>query len=119
MKATASLASRPRSRRLPLLLLLAALFVIFAAVPGMAQTQPAAMSPGSQVTTPMDVASFLATLSSPSTGDLNGVTPAPKLASGCTSNADCGPGQLCCLACGYAGCERRACFTTKVCPHFP
>lgn len=109
----------PQPRRFPLPLLLTVLLIILTAVQGMAQAQPAFVSSGSQVTTPMDVAGFLATLSAPSTGDLSGVTPAPRLASGCTSNADCGVGQLCCLACGYAGCERRACFTTKVCPHFP
>ena len=45
--------------------------------------------------------------------------PAPALASGCTSSAQCPTGQICCLACGYAGCERHACFATKICPHFP
>lgn len=48
-----------------------------------------------------------------------GLTPAPALASGCTSSAQCPTGQICCLACGYAGCERHACFATKTCPHFP
>jgi hypothetical protein len=43
----------------------------------------------------------------------------PAFMTGCTSSAQCPSGQICCLACGYAGCERRACFATKTCPHFP
>jgi hypothetical protein len=124
MQPSSSLTSQPQSRRWPLVLLLVALFAVFATAQGRAQTQPVAVSAGSPsaaVATPAsaDVVDFLATLSAPSAGDLGGLTPAPALASGCSSSAQCPAGQICCLACGYAGCERHACFATKTCPHFP
>ncbi|HEY0558196.1 MAG TPA: hypothetical protein VGG20_28350 [Thermoanaerobaculia bacterium] len=121
MQLSSSLTSQPQSRCWPLVLLLVALFAVFATAQGMAQTQPAAVSPGPQVTAAaaVDVADFLATLSAPSAGDLGGLPPAPALASGCTSSAQCPVGQICCLACGYADCDRHACFATKTCPHFP
>lgn len=49
-------------------------------------------------------------------------TPAPRnLSSTCTTNADCPTGKLCCLACGFAGCDTFACFTPMRghCPLFP
>jgi hypothetical protein len=122
MQFSPSLTSQPHSRRPSLVLLLVALFVVFATAQGRAQTQPVAVNPGSPAAAAppaMDVSEFLATLSAPSTGDLSGLTPAPTLASGCTSNAQCPAGQICCLACGYAGCDNHACFATKTCPHFP
>ena len=124
MQLSSSLTSQPQSRRWPLALLLVALFAVFATAQGRAQTQPAAVSPGSPSATvaapaSMDVADFLATLSAPAAGDLSGLPPAPALASGCTSSAQCPAGQICCLACGYADCDRHACFATKSCPHFP
>jgi hypothetical protein len=90
----------------------------------MAQAPAAAAAQGAQVTavTPAPVAAtadFLASLSVAPTSGPSGVTPAPAFASGCTSSAQCPAGQICCLACGYAGCENRACFATKTCPHFP
>ena len=35
--------------------------------------------------------------------------PAPRLSTGCTSSAQCLPGQLCCPACGQPDCGNR-CF---------
>jgi hypothetical protein len=49
-----------------------------------------------------------APVSSTGTGALQ--APAPTFLTGCTSNAQCPTGQLCCLACGFDGCETRACF---------
>jgi hypothetical protein len=101
--------------RWSLVLLLTALFAIFAAVQVGAQTQPAPVTPA------MSTADFLATLSAAPAGAQSGVMPSPVLDSGCTSNAQCPKGQLCCLACGYAGCETRACFVPMNghCPLFP
>jgi hypothetical protein len=118
MHHASSLTSGPQPRRWPLVLLLVALFAALAAVQGLAQAQPTATSPSVQATAPMEVADFLVTLSAPSTGSLSGLTPAPALASGCTSNAQCPTGQICCLACGFSDCDAHACFATKTCPHF-
>jgi hypothetical protein len=104
-------------QRWSLILLLAVLFMAFAAIQGMAQTQAAATS-AAQATAPVEVADFLATLAAPATSDLSGLTPAPALASGCTSNSQCPAGQICCLACGFADCDAHACFAAKTCPHF-
>jgi hypothetical protein len=66
-----------------------------------------------------DRADFLASLSGSQSTAPNGLNPAPVFMSGCTSSAQCPAGQICCLACGYADCDRHACFATKTCPHFP
>jgi len=98
-------------------LALTALFALLAAAPGLAgapQTAPLP-SPTAAPAGPASAADFLATLS-----DLSGV-PSPVLASGCTSNDQCPRGQLCCLACGFAGCDTYACFQPMNghCPLFP
>jgi hypothetical protein len=109
--------SNPWSRR-------ALLFVVFCAllaVPLLAQAGPAADNPSASA------AGFLASLSAaPVSGNgSNGAssvqTPAPAFLTGCTSNDQCPAGQLCCLACGYSGCETRACFqpVRGHCPFFP
>jgi hypothetical protein len=118
MLPSSSLTSRPPSRRWPLLLLLVAVFTILAAAGAVAQTPPASVEPQA-LQAPASTADFLATLSVAPAGGQDGLIPSPVFASGCTSNAQCPAGQICCLACGYADCDRRACFATKVCPHFP
>jgi len=58
-------------------------------------------------------ADFLASLS------LDGSGAVPL--SGCTSNAQCPPKQLCCLACGFPDCTAHACFApvNGHCPLIP
>ena len=119
MQPTIRLTSRPQSRRSPLVLLLAALFVILAAA--MAQAQPAASAAPQTLQAPASTADFLATLAAVPAGAQSSLTPSPVLDSGCTSNDQCPAGQLCCLACGYAGCDTYACFAPMRghCPLFP
>ncbi len=65
---------------------------------------------------------FLASLSAaPVTGTGTLQAPAPVFLSGCTSNAQCPTGQLCCLACGFPDCDVHACFQPFKghCPNFP
>jgi hypothetical protein len=89
------------------LLILTALFAVLAVAPALAGTSPAtplAVTPAPQAA-PAPAADFLATLSA----DIQGA-PGAVFLSGCTSNSQCPKGQLCCLACGFDGCETRACF---------
>jgi hypothetical protein len=101
-----SSAFAPRSRsRWSRVLLLAALFAVLA----VAMT-PALHAADSQQP-PANAAEFLATLSAAPAASTPALqAPAPTFLSGCTSNSQCPTGQLCCLACGYDGCETRACF---------
>jgi hypothetical protein len=117
MHNSSSPTSYPQAYRWPLVLLLVALFAVFAAAPGMAQTQPAPAA----TAMPAATADFLATLAAVPASGQDGLTPSPVLDSGCMSNSQCPKGQLCCLACGYAGCETRACFVPMNghCPFFP
>lgn len=103
------------SRPVVRVLLLTALFALLALVPAFAGTAPAAPQ-GTATLQPAAAADFLATL----TADLSG-TAGTVAASGCTSNAQCPAGQLCCLACGYFGCDTYACFAPMHghCPLFP
>ncbi len=50
-----------------------------------------------------------------------GSRPAAGQSSSCTTDADCPQGLLCCLDCGYAGCDTRACLQPihGHCPLFP
>jgi len=98
-----------------LVLLLTVLFALFVAAQAGAQTQPAPAAPA------MSTADFLASLSAVPAGGQDGLPPSPVLDSGCTSSSQCPKGQLCCLACGYAGCETYACFVPMNghCPLFP
>jgi hypothetical protein len=98
-------------------LLLTSLCALFAAAAVPAQTpQPATAVPQAVPT----VAELLATLSAtpgevPGTGLL---PPSPKLASTtCHTNADCGPGELCCYPCGVPDCNF-VCMKVKRCPLF-
>ena len=75
----------------------------------------------------LDTAGFLASLAAGASEGQNGVeSPSlppnqPVFLTGCTSSSQCPKGQLCCLACGYAGCETYACFAPMNghCPFFP
>jgi hypothetical protein len=97
----------PWSRRVLLFVVVCALL----AVPQlMAQAGPAADNPSLQSASAVD---FLATLSAAPVSSIGIGTlqaPAPTFLTGCTSSAQCPTGQLCCLACGFDGCETRACF---------
>ncbi|HZF07813.1 MAG TPA: hypothetical protein VFE33_03395 [Thermoanaerobaculia bacterium] len=105
------------SRPLARILVLTALFAVLAVVPALANTAQAAQAAQAapQVAS-ASAADFLAGLSA----DLSGV-PGPVLASGCSSDSQCPNGQLCCLACGYFGCDTYACFQPihGECPLFP
>lgn len=99
------------------ILLLTTLCTLFAMAVGLAQTPRAAATAPQAVPT---VAQFLATLSAaPGEAPGAGLLPSPKLASTtCHTNADCGPGQLCCYPCGRIGCDF-VCMTVTVCPRYP
>jgi hypothetical protein len=96
--------------------------VIFGLAPCLAQPAPAAANP--QVPTVTD---FLATLSAggPSgPGAAEVVPPAPvflQTSTGCTSDSQCPPDKLCCLACAFPGCTHKACLTPMDghCPLIP
>jgi len=105
---------RASNRWLPVLLL-TALFAFLAVAQAGAQTQPAPAAPV------VSTADFLATLSAVPASGQDGLIPSPVLDSGCTSSSQCPKGQLCCLACGFAGCETYACFPPMNghCPFFP
>ena len=101
------------------------LLALLALVPctGMAQTAPAPTPAVAAVTTaatPTETADFLATLSvAPSAA--TDLAPVPSFMTGCTSNAQCPTGKLCCYPCGIDGCEK-ACTTPwrgHLCPPIP
>jgi hypothetical protein len=114
---------QPSSRRWQPILLLAVLFTVLGIAPGAAQTAPAVEAPQPptatlQGTTAVDVADFLATLSS------NSLPPAPEFlqtGTGCTSDNQCPPGKLCCRDCAIPGCTHKACLTPLDghCPAIP
>lgn len=76
-------------------LALLVLLSLLALVPSMAQTPPVAAAPVSDAD-----AQFLATLAGEQTPTPSDLVPAPSFMSGCTSNAQCPTGQLCCYMCG-------------------
>ncbi|MBW8874316.1 MAG: hypothetical protein JF614_05090 [Acidobacteria bacterium] len=100
-------------------LLLMALCALFAVAAGLAQTPQAPATAAPQAVP--SVAEFLATLSSgPSEAPATELLPpSPKfLSTTCTSNADCGPHELCCYPCGIPDCNF-VCMRVKRCPLFP
>jgi hypothetical protein len=108
--------TRPQLARV---LVLIALFAVVAAAPGLAGTASVTPLPAAASTSaaPAPAAAFLATL----TADLSGVS-APLFAVDCrTTFPNCPGDQLCCLACGYFGCDTYACFepVNGHCPRFP
>jgi hypothetical protein len=84
----------------PVLVLLALLSLLPFAQ-SMAQTPQMAAPPANPTaaSAPDAAAQFLATLSGAQTP--NDLTPAPSFMTGCTSNAQCPTGQLCCNVCGF------------------
>jgi hypothetical protein len=86
----------------PVLILLALLTLIPFAQ-SMAQTPPVAVPPANLAATsaPDAAVQFLATLPGGQTQTPNDLTPAPSFMTGCTSNAQCPTGQLCCNVCGF------------------
>jgi hypothetical protein len=110
---------RPRPQ-LARAIILIGLFAVLAAAPGLAATVPAAPLPAAATSqaAPVLAADFLATLSV----DLAAGAPAPISATDCrSSSASCPSPKLCCLACGYFGCDTYACFNpvNGHCPLFP
>jgi hypothetical protein len=100
------------------ILLLMALCALFAVTAGLAQTPQV---PAATAQAVPSVAEFLATLSNgPSEAPATEVLPpSPKLLSTiCYSNADCGPGELCCYPCGIPDCNF-VCMKVKRCPLYP
>jgi hypothetical protein len=102
--------SSPSSRHLPIPL--AALLLAALALPCFAQ------APASHSTATAADASFVASLAAPVAPAL---APAPtflQTGAGCTSDAQCPTGKLCCPACRFPGCTKMACYTpvNGVCP---
>jgi len=103
-----------RSYRWSHVLLLLSLLAVLGTAQCLAQQAPTpAMSPATPSQAGTSTAGFLASLS------LGGSGAVPL--SGCTSNAQCPPKQLCCLACGFPDCTAHACFApvNGHCPLFP
>jgi hypothetical protein len=93
----------------PVLVLLA-LFVLIPLAQAMAQTPPAAPAPVVDAAT----AQFLATLAGGQIQVSTNPTPAPLLETGCSTDADCPTGQICCFLCGNPpddGSSCKACTT--------
>lgn len=76
----------------PVLVLLA-LFVLIPFAQGLAQTPAAPVTDAA-------TAQFLATLAGGQALAPGGLTPAPLFKSGCSTDADCPTGQICCFLCG-------------------
>jgi hypothetical protein len=89
-----------------------------------AQTQPlpapSVASVAMTAPVPADTADFLATLTIAPSSAPSDLTPAPAFMTGCTSNAQCPTGTLCCYPCGIDGCTNMCIAPLKGhCPHFP
>jgi hypothetical protein len=96
------------------------LFALLALIPctgSMAQTAPTPAVTASAAL-PASTAEFLATLSA--TPDVTeGLTPAPRFLTTCTSSSQCPTGQLCCYPCGIDGCSNMCLTPVKGrCPLF-
>ncbi len=105
-------------------LVLLALLALFPCAQSTAQTLPAPAPAVASVTTAVPVsaetADFLATLSAVPNSAANDLAPAPSFMTGCTSNAQCPAGKLCCYPCGIDGCTNMCITPIKGhCPHFP
>ena len=98
-------------------LVLIGLFAALAIAPGFAATPAAAPLRAPAAAQAVPVADFLATLATQPAG-----VPASAPATDCrVSTHFCPSPQLCCLACGYFGCDTYACFNpvNGHCPLFP
>jgi hypothetical protein len=99
------------------LLVLLALLALIPCTRAMAQTQPA--SAPSVASVVPDTAEFLASLSNAPAQTPGDLAPAPSFMTGCTSNAQCPRGTLCCYPCGIDGCTNQCITPIKGrCPHF-
>jgi hypothetical protein len=86
-----------------------------APVPAVAAVAAAAPS----ATAPADNAEFLASLSTAAAQTPSDLAPAPSFMTGCTSNAQCPTGTLCCYPCGIDGCTKQCITPIKGrCPLF-
>jgi hypothetical protein len=100
------------------ILVLLALLALIPCTQATAQMQPAA-GPSVASVVP-DTAEFLASLSTAPTQTPGDLAPAPSFMTGCTSNAQCPAGKLCCYPCGIDGCTNQCITPIKGhCPHFP
>ncbi len=104
-------------------LVLLAFLALIPCTPGSAQTLPAPTPSVAAVTTAApvlaDTADFLATLSNGQTQAPTDLTPAPSFMTGCTTNAQCPRGKLCCYPCGIDGCSNMCLTPVKGrCPMF-
>jgi hypothetical protein len=98
-------------------LVLLALLALIPCTQATAQTQPAA-APSVASVVP-DTAEFLASLSTAPIQTPSDLAPAPSFMTGCTSNAQCPTGKLCCYPCGIDGCTNQCITPIKGhCPHF-
>jgi hypothetical protein len=83
-------------------------------------TTPAVASVTTVAPVPTETADFLATLSAAPSSAPSDLAPAPAFMTGCTSNAQCPAGTLCCYPCGIDGCTNMCITPIKGhCPHFP
>jgi hypothetical protein len=98
-------------------LVLTGLFAALAIAPGLAAAPSAAPLSAPAAAQAVPVADFLATLATQPVG-----VPTATPAADCrVSTGSCPSPQLCCLACGYFGCDTYACFNpvNGHCPLFP
>jgi len=98
-------------------LVLLALLPLIPCTQATAQMQPA--SGPSVASAVPDTAEFLASLSTAPAQTPGDLAPAPSFMTGCTSNAQCPTGKLCCYPCGIDGCTNQCITPIKGhCPHF-
>lgn len=99
-------------------LVLLALLALIPCSQATAQMQPVA-GPSVASVVP-DTAEFLASLSTAPAQTPGDLAPAPSFMTGCTSNAQCPTGKLCCYPCGIDGCTNQCLTPIKGrCPLFP
>jgi hypothetical protein len=126
MRYVSAFAPQSRSRHgWSRVLLLAALCAILGIAQGLAQAPVAASPQAPAASAPSDVADFLATLSAPSGSQgAADLPPAPdflQTSTGCTSDAQCPTGKLCCRDCAFPECTHKSCLTPMNghCPLIP
>ena len=76
------------------------------AAPAVAMTAPSTVAPA-------DNAEFLASLATAPAQTPGDLAPAPSFMTGCTSNAQCPTGTLCCYPCGIDGCTNQCVIPIK------
>jgi hypothetical protein len=105
-----------------------ALLLLIPCTQALAQTQPlpqasavAAIATAAPQAPVVAQADFLASLAADPARTARDLTPVPSFVAGCTTNAQCPPGQLCCYPCGRFGCTN-VCTVVPPggqCPHYP